>query len=233
MSDKTHAVRIAAPRPISPARSGLGARLRGPGGLYNIGNVLGLASGIMFAVFTASSEKSEAWFRAVMAHLAGNPGNASLTISMMLFIWSGELYHRAYLASQPVSSRLLPRADMISGIASLFLMVSLIHAGNILLAVASTVLLAGGKFGNAFFPETGWPLRIIAGAPGRSAQKTFNLDLFRAAVIASRAPAIISLAAAVYFALFTSGSVSEALQTGVLLLCYLLWLKADLLLSSK
>ena len=72
--------------------------------------------------------------------------------------------------------------DFLSGIAALILTVALAAFGDVLLAVASGLLLAAGKFGSALAPE-GYA------APGANPWP----NRFRTAVLASRLPALAAL----------------------------------------
>ena len=95
--------------------------------------------------------------------------------------------------------------------------------GDGLLAIASGLLLAAGKFGSALVPadyaapgSTPWPNR------------------FRAAVLASRLPATAALALELVH-LHGSDAPPPAgslVMTTVMLVCYLLWARADLLLFA-
>jgi len=229
MAHKAHVTQHHAQAQSSPITA-LQARLKGPGGLYNIGNVIGLASGIFFALFRGTDTQAGGYLDSLIAYLAGNPGNAALSIAMVLFIWSGENYHRA---AQLNSDRVLRKADMLSGIAALFLAVSLVSNGNLALAITSTVLLAGGKFGNAIFFQQGWPIKVETQLPGSVILRVHTNDVFRMAVIASRVPAIAALAVAIAAGLSGPVLTSGVLEATILLICYLLWTKADVLLMRS
>ena len=93
------------------------------------------------------------------------------------------MYHRAWSRGFPPDRRGNWWGDFLSGIAALILTVALAAFGDVLLAVASGLLLAAGKFGSALVPEdyaapdaNPWPNR------------------FRTAVLASRLPALAALA---------------------------------------
>ena len=74
-------------------------RLRGPGGLYNAGNFLGLAVGIAVQLAQAPRETSAAG--AVAHYLAGDLSGVMLTLATLIFIFSGEAYHRAWANGFP------------------------------------------------------------------------------------------------------------------------------------
>ncbi len=233
MSNKTHISEA----PFEPKRhaavAALHARMRGAGGLYNIGNLIGLLSGITFALLQDTAGQNGGAFDSLMAYLAGNPGNAALTISMLLFIWSGENYHIASMAEAPKADHSLRKADLLAGLAAVFLSVSLASSGTMLLAVTSTVLLAGGKLGNAAFPRKGWPIEIENWAPWSSKPLALKTDVFRCAVIVSRVPAIAALVLAIADGLAAPILDTRLLEPAILLLCYLLWTKADLVLMRQ
>lgn len=212
-------------------RRAIGARMSGPGGLYNLGNLIGLASGIVFAILTARSAGVQANAGEIaLVTLAGSPGAFALSVAMVIFFVSGEHYHRSHVAATPDSAaHHLRRADFLSGVAALFLAVSLFCFGDYWLAVTSTVLLAGGKFANAALShETGRVRVEYLGLGGVTSARSF--DVFRVVVMLSRAPAIAGLLLALAanwpdLALLQDG------PTAMLLGCFLLWLKADMLLA--
>lgn len=217
---------------VSPAlkssslRHAIAARMTGPGGLYNIGNMIGLASGIGFALIGAQGAGA-----AIVQHLAGSPGAIALSLAMLVFFASGEFYHRAFAAwDAGQSARCLKLADALSGIGALLLAVSLICFGDVWLAITSTVLLAGGKFGNALLRPDASKVRVEYLTLSGTTQSR-DIDPFRMAVVLSRAPAIAGL----LVALTTSWPGLTFLEDGptaILLGCYLLWLRADLLLTK-
>ena len=205
-------------------RSAIGARLQGPGGYYNIGNAIGLASGLIFQIAAsrdvASGEQGAGGM--IGSYLFGSPSATALTVATAIFFASGEFYHRAFqpAGGEPDRKRLL-QADLLSGVGAVCLAIALLLLGSVWLALASTLLLAGGKFGNALAPAREWRFTI--------GSKT--LDAFRVAPALSRVPAMVALAAALAWAAVTaSGDPSQHLQAGILLLCYCLWFRADLLL---
>lgn len=209
-------------------------RMQGPGGYYNIGNLIGLSSGLVLQVLSMRAQEGalSGFSDAVTTYLIGSPGSTALTFATLVFFFGGELYHRAWkdAASGP-DIRLNRWADFISGIGALMLAVSLVYFGDIWLAITSTVLLAGGKFGSAVFPAQGWPVRIEFRGR-RATTETRKFDLFRAAVVLSRIPAIGALAigligSAILGANFGLGEV----QSAILLLCFALWTRADILLA--
>lgn len=208
----------------------LRTRLSGPGGLYNIGNILGLGSGVTLAFLRAPQDGSANWSATLTSYLVGDIGSTALTVAMILFFWSGEVYHRAALAG-PTSQRiLLRRADFVSGLAAFVLAISLIYAGSLLLALTSTALLAGGKFASAIWADRPLTLRLDVAATVPAAS-IFSVDLFRSAVILSRIPAIASLAIALWAAMANAAPALDVVQFAILLVCYGLWTSADVALN--
>ena len=203
----------------------ISARLQGPGGYYNIGNAIGLASGLIFqmAASHGAAASGEIGAAAIVgSYLFGSPSATALTVATAIFFASGELYHRAWQAAgeEPDRKRLL-QADLMSGVGAVCLAIALLLLGSVWLALASTALLAGGKFGNALAPARRLPVTILS--------RTF--DAFRLAPALSRVPAMVALSAVIALSAVTaSGDPSQLIQTGILLLCYCLWLRADLLL---
>lgn len=234
-----------ASRTVAPSRRGLlfpgglarpmlrflAARCTGPGGYYNLGNALGLVSGIAFQVLASRGGPESSVIAVIREYLAGSPGATALSVAMVMFFVSGELYHRAWTNGPDPDAAIVRRADLLSGAAALVLAVSLMLFGSLWLALASTVLLAGGKFGNALVPRGSFPVRVeFLGFDGTTGCR--HLDLFRVAALVSRVPAIAAIAVEIsrLLAIGTSDASLDLLQSAVLLACYLLWSRADLLL---
>lgn len=216
------------PRSLTAA---LSDRIAGPGGVYNLGNLIGLASGIGFALLGArSSGGAENAAGAVFTHLLGNPGAVALSFAMIFFFASGEMYHRAFGSGDAgANARLLSGADFLSGVGGLLLAVSLVYFGEYLLALTSTLLLCGGKFGNALcHPDAGRVRFEYSSYEGTTRQRAF--DVFRMAVVLSRLPAMTGLILA-FSANWTEPSFVGDGPTVILFGCYVLWLKADLKLT--
>ena len=199
--------------------------LSGPGGLYNIGNILALASGVGVQIATASGgghEASDAVLEGVRAYLLGSPGAAALTLATLIFIVAGDMYRRAWSNGLPPARILNRRGDFLSACAAIVLTFALAAFGDVILAFASGALLAAGKFGSALVPDDAverntWPRR------------------FRLLVLASRVPALVSLAIKFVGPLVSQNAVpaGDLILTLVMLVCFLLWTRADLLLMRS
>jgi hypothetical protein len=187
-------------------------RMRGPGGYYNLGNIIGLIFGITLQVLYSQSRVAET----AAEYLFGNASALWLTLATLIFMVSGEAYYRAWKNGFPPDANLNWWGDFLSGIGALSLGVALFLLGQPLLAATAGLLHAVGKFGSAFY-----------------VQKTeLHLDwhkVFRWLVVFSRMPALGATVVALFYALGLGSF--EAFGTPLtLLICYLLWLRADMLL---
>ncbi len=196
-------------------------RLSGPGGYYNIGNALGLFGGIALSIAAASGGEGadlQVGARAAFDYLAGNASAACVSLAMLVFFWSGEAYRRAWAKGSPPVARLNARGDLLSGFGALLLGLGLLLVGQPLLAASSGLLHALGKFGSALhparIPHGSWP------------------DPCRSTVLVSRLPALVLLTMALVAALAAPGGPSAiaVASPALLLVCYLIWIKADLML---
>lgn len=205
----------------------LAARLSGPGGYYNAGNALGFVVGLFLAVRLAPGDENAGVLTSLEAagrHLAGDWSAAALTVATVVFFWSGEVYRRAWDGGSPDEAG-IRRGDLLSGAGCLALAASLLLLGNPILAAISGLLSAGGKFGNAF--------RLGANGHGPFGLKL--PQLFRAAVLVSRLPAIgIAVIEIARVLGGTHADLFHALAIPVtLFVCCLLWSRADILLFNK
>ena len=199
------------------------ARLRGPGGYYNIGNAFGLGMGIALQMESIPAGHSglEAAADAATSYLLGNPAATALTLGTAVFFWSGEMYHRAWANGAPPNPVLNRRGDLSSGLGALILFVALLSLGHVMLAVTAGLLHALGKFGSA------WKWRPL---PGWRATWP---DCFRTLVLASRVPAILASSLDLAHAVASANAATPAsawLTPMALLVCYAVWCKADLML---
>jgi hypothetical protein len=191
--------------------------MRGPGGIYMAGNLLGLAAGIAVQLAHAADGGAA---RALAVYLAGDVSAFMLTLGTFVFFFSSESYHRAWQNGFPPDKRLTRLGDLLSAVGALALGAALLALGQPFLAATAGLLHAAGKFGSAVCKADGasgtdWPW------------------LFRASVLVSRVPAM--LAALIELlghlpALAHGGPTLPALMPATLLVCYMLWAKADLLL---
>jgi hypothetical protein len=202
------------PAARSVAASALLVRLQGPGGYYNVGNALGLTGGLALHVAAVRTLDVSSGSAAAAEYLVGSPSAIAITVAMLIFFWSGESYHRAWANGFPPDASRNRQGDILSGYGALALGLGLLLIGEALLAATAGLLHALGKFGSAFHHRL--PARWTALRP----------DPFRSAVLMSRFPAI----ALVIIEIARSGTLSDGLAPGLLLVCYLLWAKADLLL---
>jgi hypothetical protein len=196
------------------------ARLVGPGGYYNAGNAIGLTMGIVLQVGSVPDGGLgvQAAVGAMLDYLGGNAGAMALTAATAVFFWSGEAYHRAWANGAPPDEALNRRGDLLSAIGALVLGVALLSLGQVMLAATAGLLHAAGKFGSA------WKWRPLPG------WRPDWPDFYRSAVLASRVPALLA-ALIDLFDVVAAGGPSTALLTPLtLLVCYVLWSKADLML---
>jgi hypothetical protein len=196
--------------------AGLVDRMTGPGGLYNLGNALGLFSGLALHVSTAMAHSPSGLHSgaaAVWGYLAGSPGAVAITLSMLIFFWSGERYRAAWAkgaSPDPVQNRL---GDLSSGVGALVLGLGLFLMGDPMLAATAGLMHAFGKFGSALPPAAKSAIGV-------------SPKMFRNIVLASRIPAVL----AVLMALAEPVGLDAATGSLLLLGCYALWLRADYLL---
>jgi len=189
----------------------LRARLAGPGGLYNIGNALGLVGGLGFTIAAAGP----GWRNGLSAaqnHLAGTGAALLITLAMLVFFWGGEVYHRAWAHGAPPDPALNRQGDLLSGAGALLLGAGLLLTGQPVLALTAGLLHALGKLGSAV-PRLGLGL--------------LTPDTFRRIVVASRLPALLLVLIQIGAAI-TAGT--PWAPQALLLACYLLWTRADILL---
>jgi hypothetical protein len=210
-------------------RRALTVRLAGPGGLYTIGNTIGLGMGLGLALQASEITRCEgacisSVLQAGHLYLLGSWSAVALTVATAIFFWSSEEYRRAWSKGLPDPAR-IQRGDFLSGIGSIALGVSLLLIGNPLLAATSGLLHAAGKFGSAFKREERG--RIVFGVT--------LPELFRISVLLSRFPAIVLalMEMARVFSSDSPASFRELAMPATLLVCYSLWSAADILLFER
>jgi hypothetical protein len=160
----------------------------------------------------------------VAAYLVGNGSAVALTVATLVFFCSGEVYHRAWADPDRPDAGLNRQGDLLSALGALALGLSLALVGSPLLAATAGAMHALGKLGSALHkPGTpglpGWPRRWP--------------DPYRSIVLLSRLPAALVAVIALLAGLWgpePTGLMPALLGPGVLLVCNLLWAKADLLL---
>lgn len=207
---------------VHSLRDELAHRLSGPGGLYNLGNALGLLGGLSFHVAAAMAVSGSGLGHGMTAfsdYFVGSLGATSITVAMLIFFWSGERYHRAWANGappDPVQNRL---GDLSSGWGALALGLGLFLMGQPVLAATAGLMHAAGKFGSTLDEQT------LARLP-------FGPGAFRLTVVASRLPALVAVLLESQKALAT-GQAQALAASALLVLCYGLWLKADLALMRS
>ncbi len=204
-------------RPVVPRW--IVSRLVGPGALYNFGNFLALSAGPALQLFQDWGQITI--FAAVHQHLLASPEAIWLTTSLIMFVVSGEIYHRAYQARPEASLHMIQLGDVASGCAAILLTVALLLLGDLILALIAGGLLAGGKLGNAALPFFGVSNETSIG------------NALRLAAVASRAPSIATLTWAVAKGIEANAPWDSLVIPAIMILCFLLWLWADLLLMRK
>lgn len=207
-----------------PQRQGwLRRRLAGPGGLYNLGNAIGLAAGLLIQIESAGPALTVAdTARSVAAYLAGNGAALALTLATLVFFWSGEAYHRAFAGNEGPDARLIRHGDILSGIGATLLGAGLFALGDPVLALSSGLLHALGKFGSA----------VDFTRLGASREREAELHIaLRWTVVASRVPALlVAVVGLVAITTMPAATPAAAPMLLTLLACYALWTLADLLL---
>lgn len=196
---------------------GLRQRLKGPGGLYNLGNAIGFAGGLVAALITVpASEFGLSTALAAAGHyISGTPAALLLTIATVIFFWSGEQYHRAWSNGFPPDPAKNRTGDLSSALGAILLAGAFFALGNVLLALTAGLLHAAGKFGSAWLAHSRKP----------AGERVLSATLCREVVIVSRLPA-----AAMATAGLLSGDDSSRLVSAVLLVCCLVWAAADVML---
>jgi hypothetical protein len=190
-----------------------------------MGNLLGLVAGTAVQIIHAAGGGPIGLSQSVQATLeqfVGSPSAVALSLAMLVFFWSGEVYHRAWSNGFPPDARLNCLGDVLSGVGAIFLGVGLLITGQPFLAATAGLLPAIGKFGSAW-----------AGPIGTRLWSPIWPDLWRSLVLASRIPALLAALISLV-AEASDNSAGTALITPVtLIMCYLLWIRADLLLFGS
>ncbi len=219
MTTTGNAATLRAVRPANRLLDGLMLRMRGPGGYYNIGNVLALVTGLGLQVAHGVGA-GRSGMEIVSGFFAGSPQAVAFTVASGIFICSGEVYHRAFRDGTP-DRRLTRIADFLSALGAVAITVSLVFLGQAVLALVAGTLLVSGKLGSAMFGDEAiasplWPARWP--------------DPFRLLVLFSRVPALIAPTLDLLHQLALGSPPIALIQPAVLIACLLLWGRADLLL---
>lgn len=210
---------------LQALRGALVERMTGPGGAYNIGNLVGFSQGVAVQVLATRDGDEFAWANATAAighSLTGDFASIAMTSAAGVFFVSGEVYHRAW-SGRPVPRRNMVRlGDFLSGIGAIWLGLALLELGHPFLALTSGLLHSLGKFGSAFQAADARVLALGA----------YSSDPFRLMVLLSRLPALAAAAYGICALLFQLDGVGQQhwSTAPTLFCCYLLWSWADLLL---
>jgi hypothetical protein len=178
---------------------------------------LALGGGIILALYEVWGEAN--LLAALQTHLVGSAEAVWLTASMLVFFVAGEFYHRA--SRSEARGHLVYWGDFGSGVAAILLTVALVQLGSSGAALLAGAMLTVGKLGSAVVPLT----RTSDGA---------RIDRWmRLVVVASRAPSLLSLIVPLTAAVLGTPGHEIAPLTVIMIVCFLLWLWADLLLLSR
>ncbi len=212
-------------RPMYRWRTAILSRLKGPGGLYNLGNALGFGAGLI-VTFLVAAESTDSFSNVLsigIRYVAGSPAAVALAIATAIFFWSGEAYHRAWSNGYLPDQKLTQLGDLSSGFGAIALGAGLYLLSNPFLAATSGLLHAVGKFGSAFGVrgELSFPWRKIDASA-----------LCRNIVLISRVPAIIATTADV-FSSKAHDDGAFAFNAWAMLTCYLIWAIADSMLRPR
>jgi hypothetical protein len=196
------------------------SRLRGPGGYYNIGNLIGLFTGLGLQLAMADTAGLSG-LDAVAAYFVGTPATVAMTVATIVFLVAGEVYHQAWRGGERPDTTLNRIADVLSALGAIILAISLIAIGQPLLAMVGGLLIALGKLGSAVVGDSGanasfWP--------------DYLPDFFRSTVLMGRMPGMAAAGLQLWHQLQSGGSGQSLIQPAALLICHFLWFRADMLL---
>ncbi|QKD06698.1 hypothetical protein [Mesorhizobium loti] len=225
-SARDRAFSLIVPQIHLPAlRKTLTDRMSGPGGAYNIGNLIGLCQGVTAQILASNDLNQLPWAGAPAAishYLTGNFAAIAMTSATVIFFASGEIYHRAWNGRPKPRENLNRLGDFLSGVGAVCLGLALFELGHPLLASTSGLLHSVGKFGSACHRPGAQILNLPA----------YTLDPFRTMVLLSRLPALVAAGYDLHASLFQIESTVQPHWStpATLVACYLLWSWADLLL---
>ena len=206
-------------------RAAILSRLNGPGGLYNLGNVLGFGAGLFvtFLVATESTNSVSNVLSIGMRYIAGSPAAVALAIATAIFFWSGEAYHRAWSNGYPPDQKLTWLGDLLSGFGAIGLGAGLYLLSNPFLAATSGLLHAAGKFGSTLG---------VRGELLLLGRKIDASALCRNIVLTSRFPAIVATTADL-LSTKAHDDRAFAFNAVAMLACYVIWAIADSMLLPQ
>lgn len=193
-------------------KSAIIRRMKGPGGYYNIGNIIGLVSGLEVQIMQSRS----GILAGTLGYFAGSNAALFLTIATVIFLVSGECYHRAWANGFPPEKHMTRWGDFLSGVGAVLLGVALFILQQPVLAATAGAMHALGKFGSAF-------------SDGELPSAGNSARFFRNIVVLSRVPAIVAAAMALFHVSSVGGGIAMV-TPATLLVCYVIWAKADMLL---
>lgn len=201
----------------------LAQRLKGPGGLYNLGNAIGLAGGLAATFISIPDEQFglSSLLAAAGDFAYGSPAALALTLATAVFFWSGEEYHRAWSRGFPPEAHRVRMGDLSSAVGAVLLALAFFALGNVVLALTAGVMHAAGKLGSAVAdgnPGTGAGRRGLCGLPCREI------------VLLSRLPAVAMAITGLLAATPAGDGAAPHLLSGVLLVCSVVWAAADIML---
>ena len=138
---------------------GLAQRLKGPGGLYNLGNAIGFTGGLVAALIAVPAHEFglSTALAAAVHYVSGTPAAMALTLATIIFFWSGEQYHRAWSNGFPPDPARNRIGDLSSAVGAILLALAFFALGNVLLALTAGLLHAAGKGGSALIGSSRKP----------------------------------------------------------------------------
>ena len=204
---------------VPAQRGALMSRLAGPGGYYNIGNLIGLATGLGLQLSRPVAAGSSA-VEGIVTYLVGSPAALALTLATTIFLFAGEMYHRAWRTGE-LDTDLNRVADLLSALGALALVACLSYLNQPVLAALTGLLIVGGKLGSAIYGDQAGPIDLW---PSQWP------DAFRCMVLAGRMAGLAAAILELAHQLAVAAPLSGAIQPTTMVLCQLLWVRADVLL---
>jgi hypothetical protein len=126
-------------------------QLQNPGRLYNLGNYLALSAAILHCLVSAYV-KGITTTSEIGSFFFGSWPAMFTTLAVLIFFVSGRIYAKAWATGFPPIAKLNSQGHMLSAMGAVFVGVGLIGISqnnlSLFLAVTTTILHAGGKFGS-------------------------------------------------------------------------------------